>query len=114
MADAYHPRAHCWALNEKLDTCRIPYGEHEGIDHEFQSKPVLKHHIPWRLLGQDHAYCGRQPHHYDDPTSMQWVPSERAESVRRLARMNVICTACFKNWLYLQNRSGFLGRRADW
>lgn len=106
--------ARCHALDSHLNTCGIPFAEHGNIKHDFQVKPVRKHHIPWTLLGEDHSYCGRRPIHFNDPTAMVWVPNEKAAAVRTVARMNSICTACFKNWVYLENRASFIGRRNTW
>ena len=115
MMDTPHPRARCQALNAKLQSCGIAYAVHPTRSaHEFQKRVVRKHHIPWRLMGQDHSFCGRRPHHYDDPSKMMWVPTDGDLSVQRMARMNVLCTSCFKNWMYLKHRNKFIGARTSW
>ena len=102
------------ALNEKLETCNVPFRDHDPRSHEFVSRFKRKVHVPWGAFGPDHSYCGRRPHHYQDPSDMQWIPSSSPASVRRAARQNSICTACFKNWMYVQNRTAFIGQRKDW
>jgi hypothetical protein len=110
----HHPRARCAALNANLSTCGIRFAEHTKVDHVFAMRAERRHHIPWPVFGQDHSYCGRRPHHYNDPLSMVWVPNDQPAAVRALARRNVLCTACFKNWMYVQHRAEFIGARGTW
>ena len=110
-----HPRSRCSALDGGLKTCDLSYSDHNlVVSHAFQSRPERQTHIPWNLFGQEHAYCGRRPHHYAEPSDMQFLRRETNDVVRRAARLNVVCTACFKNWMYLKQREAFIGTRDSW
>ncbi len=111
-----HPLSKCNALNVRLEPCKVRYRDHREImAHSFGKRPDRKSHIPWDMLGQDHAYCGMRPHHFNDPTSMEWIGAKAQPAlVKRAARLNLVCTACFKNWLYLLNRAEFIGARKLW
>lgn len=112
-----HPKARCSALDSGLLPCYVSFSQHALMSdgsHEFLSRPERKSHIPWSLFGQDHAYCGRRPHHYAEPSDMQFLQRETQAAVRSAARLNVVCTSCFKNWVYLQQREAFIGTRDSW
>lgn len=107
----------CSALDTSLQTCALLFGAHNdraNLDHDFQDRMVRKTHIPWLVFGQEHAYCGRRPHHYADPEDMRLLRFDSDIAVRVAARSNLLCTACFKNWMYLKERNAFIGVRTNW
>lgn len=113
---ATHPRARCNALNAQLGTCGVAFFHHGSMaaEHRFEVRVGLKHHIPWKLFGDDYAFCGRRPIHYAEPTDMIFLPTGTENRIRQAARMNVLCTTCFKNWMFLENRNAFIGDRSSW
>lgn len=96
-----HALARCsYLLRPQLTTCNLRFIDHEQMPHPFQARFTHKAHIPWNDV---FVYCGRT---VLDNTEVLDNANEAA--VRQIALDNGICTACFKQWMFIRERSVFL------
>lgn len=73
---------------------------HDGrTGHDFQGRYKHKRHIMLRRIGV--SFCGRK-------IAEEWLPSDSENVVRAAGLDNSVCTACFRNYIWLRERQAFL------
>lgn len=98
-----NPNSKCnRVLNWKI--CGELFKNHENIQHNFVKRAANKYHI--YRTGTIYVYCG-----WFEENVYNVAYEDQLQNIRSYALNNMLCTNCFRRFLFEMSRDTFMGVR---